>query len=150
MIDILLPLTGLFFPVLLLVGGGGIGRLVEHHHTRTLTVREGFVLPEVMVTNLREPPAGTTVLDSSLVVGEVVIASDYAKQLMASLRGLVGGEVRSFQRMLDRGRREALLRAVEQARLRDADLLLNVRFATTRVTNMAAEVVCYATAVRTG
>lgn len=144
----LIALASSLLPVLLFVVGGGLGRLTERRHFASLAKRERELFSSVTVTNLRAVPSGTGAGEASLVIGEVVVASDYAKQIAAAVRGLFGGNVQSLQRVMERGRREALLRAAQQARERRADLLLNVRFTTTEVTSLAAEVVCYATAVR--
>jgi uncharacterized protein YbjQ (UPF0145 family) len=146
--ELLIVLWSVLSPVVLLAVGGGLGRLAERRHYRSLAERERQLLAPLTVTNLRALPSDLPVREASLVIGEVVVASDYAKQLAAAVRNLFGGEVRSLQRLMERGRREALLRAVDEARDRRADLLLNVRFATTTVTSLAAEVVCYGTAVR--
>ena len=135
-------------PLLLFLVGGGIGRVQEVRHNRSLAEREAG-LRGVTITNLRAVPPGVTATDSFLVIGEVVIASDYGKQILARVRNIVGGEVRSFQRLMERARREAVVRAAEEADRRGAALLVNVRFETSEVTALAAEVLCYATAVRT-
>jgi uncharacterized protein YbjQ (UPF0145 family) len=133
--------------VVLLVVGGGAGRVQERRHERSLDRREEAIAG-VTVTDLREAPPSITVADASFVAGEVVIAADFGKHVVARLRNLVGGEVRSLRRMIDRGRREALVRMKESARERGADLVLNVRFDTTMITDRSAEVLCYGTAVR--
>jgi uncharacterized protein YbjQ (UPF0145 family) len=133
--------------VVLLVVGGGAGRVQERRHERSLDRREEAIAG-VTVTDLREAPPSIAVADASFVAGEVVIAADFGKHVVARLRNLVGGEVRSLRRMIDRGRREALVRMKESARERGADLVLNVRFDTTMITDRSAEVLCYGTAVR--
>ena len=135
----------LIVPLLLLIVGGTAGRVQEWRHEQALDRRERH-LAGVLVTALREAPPGS--VGAHLISGDVVIASDYAKFLAARLRSLLGGEVRSMRRMVDRGRREALLRVKEQAAGAGADLVLNVRFHTMMVNERAAEVSCYATAVR--
>ncbi|MDP9386520.1 MAG: YbjQ family protein, partial [Actinomycetota bacterium] len=84
-----------------------------------------------------------------LVVGHVVLGCDYGKQILARVRDVFGGEIRSFRRVLDRGRREALLRMQQQADALGSDLVVNVRFTTAMMGSrlLAAEVICYGTAV---
>ena len=84
-----------------------------------------------------------------LVISHVVLGCDYGKQLLARVRDIFGGEVRSFRRVLDRGRREALLRMQQQADQLGSDLVVNVRFTTAMLGSrlLAAEVICYGTAV---
>ncbi len=122
----ILPILGL------LALGYGVGSWVEHRHFRSLDARErefrGFV-----VTNLRAVPSPQTVQESWMVVGQVVIATDYFKSFAARLRGLVGGEVRTYQTLMVRARREALLRMLEQARRGGAREVYNVRYETSNI-----------------
>ncbi len=139
-------LSGFVFPVLLLALGGAVGRLQDHRHERSLRRREADLAGFVVTVTARIPgrPEPTW---ATLVLGEVVVASDYGKQFVARLRNLIGGEVRSYRRLIDRGRREAVLRAVEDARSRNAVGIVNARFETSMITANAAEVICYGTAV---
>lgn len=145
MITVLLVVV---LPLVLLLVGGGVGALRERRHLADLDRREreaaGFV-----VTDLRHVPAGMTAHNARLVVGEVVVASDYLKSFSASLRALVGGEVRAFRNVMGRGRREARLRMLDQAGAHGADLVINVRFATSMIVGGSAEILCYGTAMRT-
>ena len=60
-----------------------------------------------MVVDVKTTPPGVEAASGTLVMGEVVIASDYFKTFVASLRNIVGGEVKAYQTMLSRARREA-------------------------------------------
>ena len=95
---------------------------------------------------------------SRLVRGNVVVSVDYFKVVVAGLRNLVGGRVATFESLLDRGRREAILRMQAQARECGADAVYNMKFETSRVSGNAGqsvgsiEVLAYGTALisRTG
>ncbi|XZE19184.1 YbjQ family protein [Pirellulaceae bacterium SH449] len=121
-------LIGLLFTVVpLFVFGVLIGRWVEKSHLRTLVdheqSRQGF-----LVTQLKTyPNAISGQQPPSLLTSEVVIASDYLKNFLASWRNLFGGEVRSYSRMADRSKREAIRRLVDQARGLGYNALCNVR-----------------------
>lgn len=143
---ILLGVSPLLIPLVALAVGGTLGSLAERRHLRDLDARELSMRSRVLVTQLRTPPEGR---DARLVLGHAVIASDYFKFFAASMRTLVGGEVKSYRPVLERGRREALARAMESAIDAGADQLVNVRFATTAVNPMAVEILCYGTALRT-
>jgi uncharacterized protein YbjQ (UPF0145 family) len=75
---------------------------------------------------------------------------------MASLRALVGGRVKSFEPLLDRARREALLRMREQARARGFDAVINTRLETSRLASSrqsgnktaGIEILAYGTAIK--
>lgn len=91
-----------------------------------------------------------------LVIGEVTLSVDYFKRFLAAMHMFFGGEVSSFETLLDRARREALLRAKEQAKTLGAELLLNVRYETSSVSRGVAgsagtvEVIAYGTAMVRG
>ncbi|HEU5449030.1 MAG TPA: heavy metal-binding domain-containing protein [Acidimicrobiia bacterium] len=135
-------------PLLVLIVGAITGTIQERRHLASLDEREPAVA-DIAVTDLRGTPPGMIAVSGELVMGQVVLGSDRGKQVVAQLRSLIGGEVRSFQTILVRARREARLRMLEEARRIGADCVVNVRFETSEITNLAAEVLCYGTAIRT-
>lgn len=119
--------------VALLVLGFVAGGAAERKHLRSLLERErrhADILTSDVKTFPRADPARP---GAELLVAEVVIAADYLKTFLAGLRGLVGGEVGSYQTLLMRGRREALQRLREQARARGYSALGNLRIETADV-----------------
>jgi uncharacterized protein YbjQ (UPF0145 family) len=141
------------FLVLLLVGLV-FGRASERRHFRDIERREAL-LRDVLVFAERLPPPDREFRQAALVVGSVVIAEDYFKRIAAALRGLFGGRVSVYESLMDRGRREAVLRMKEQARRRGANLVFNVRFETASLSEdfsgrspmFSAEFVAYGTAL---
>lgn len=121
-------------PLLLLVGTYGIGSAVERSHYRSLRRREtrSSRFPTV---NFRRPPKSWRIESSELVAGNVVISIDYFKRFLAGLRMLVGGRVTSYESLLDRARREAILRMKEEAFERGYNAVINVRIETSRLAN---------------
>lgn len=92
---------------------------------------------------------------AELFVGSVVVSTDYFKSFTASLRNIVGGRVVVYESLLDRGRREALLRMKEQAIAAGATQVVNVRLETANISSQAAnnglvaiEVIAYGTGIR--
>ena len=136
---------GFFF---LLMLGWMAGRVNERRHYRRIVARERG-LAGILVFSDRLLPTGTPASDGHLVLGSVVVAQDYFKMVAAALRNLFGGRLRAYESLLDRGRREAVLRMKEQARQDGADAVFNVKFVTSRI-GMGIEVVAYGTAVRLG
>jgi uncharacterized protein YbjQ (UPF0145 family) len=123
--------AGLAFATLFLGLGFFVGGATERSHFKRLEERE-HATNNIFVTQLKSFP-GQVVGSGQppqLLFGEVVIASDYLKNFLGSLRNLFGGEVRSYQRLLERGRREALLRVVEQAQDAGYNAVCNVRYET--------------------
>ena len=145
---LLVPLLQLSVPIALLVIGGLIGRQRERAHLAELTQREQQ-FAHIVVTDLAAPPPGMPPAQGArMVSGNVVVASDYFKRFSASLRNLVGGEVRALTPLLERGRREARLRMLEEARAAGGNVVLNVRFETSTISLGASEIICYGTAIR--
>ncbi len=104
-------------------------------------------------TSLKTPPA-RPVAQSFLVSGSVVIASDFYKSLGAQLKTLVGGRLMTLETLVERGRREAILRMREQAAAQGAHIVMNVKIETSTITRSerkasmpSVEVLAYGTAV---
>jgi len=134
--------------VLLLVSGYGFGRLAERRHYRRLIAREreANALPAVAS---RYPPTDR-VYAQRLVGGNAVISSDYFKSFMGGLINIFGGRVTPFESLIDRARREALLRMKGEAESLGAAYVFNVKFETMRVAVGrvgAMEVLAYGTAM---
>jgi uncharacterized protein YbjQ (UPF0145 family) len=111
----------------LLALGLFIGGYRERKHFKNLELRER-AMAGMQVTQLKSFPFGT--LGSTppcLMIAEVVVATDYLKSFLAGIRNIFGGEIRSYERLLVRARREALLRIVEQARASGYNAVCNVR-----------------------
>ena len=92
--------------------------------------------------------------ETQMFVGSVVVANDYFKTIAASLRNLIGGRVTVYETLIDRGRREAMLRMKESAIEWGASQILNVRFETSNIAGQtkggmgAVEVMVYGTGIR--
>ena len=83
-----------------------------------------------------------------IVQGLIVRAKHVGKDLFASLKNLVGGELKSYTELMQEARTEAVERMQAEARSIGANGVLNVRFATTSITAGAAEILAYGSAVR--
>ena len=121
-------------PILVLVIAYFIGSMIERRHFRNLRKREAEV-QGVPVITFEKLPADWTVGSTGLVSGNVVVSLDYFKRVIAGLRGLVGGRIKTYEPLLDRARREALLRMTESARRSGYDAIVNVRLETSRLAN---------------
>ena len=109
-----------------------IGSWIEKRHFEDIRRREARCRRVPVVTFARMP-ADWTVGRSGLVTGSVVISLDYFKRFLATLRALVGGRIKVYEPLLDRARREALLRMTEAAVGGGYDAVLNVRLETSRL-----------------
>lgn len=131
--------------VVLLIIGFGFGRWNERRHFKDLARRED-ALADIRISQLRK--YGPEVLKSEFVAGNVVISIDYFKRIAASLRALVGGRVASYTSLLERARREAVLRMKEKALAAGYTHIANVRVETSSVFQNAksgiGSIECYA------
>lgn len=142
-----------FFAALLTIGLL-FGTLAEKRHFARLREDEA-ALRDVLVFNERRPPGDREFSQATLVVGAVVIGEDYFKRVAASLRSLFGGRLVVYESLMDRGRREAIVRMKRAARERGATMVFNVRFETSSLSEdrsgkapmFSAEFLAYGTAL---
>lgn len=142
-------------PLILLMLAYLIGAIIEARHFRSIRRRERDYHGFPVVTFDTMPPDWEP-SDSALVTGSIVVSLDYFKRVIAGLRALVGGRVKTYEPLLDRARREALLRMIEEARERGYDAVFNVRLDTCRLANSrgdgqgtaGVEMLAFGTAVR--
>lgn len=112
--------------VFLLVLGLIAGTIAERKHLAELLLREQDNGP-FLVTQLKSFPAYSGGPAPQLIVAEAALSSDYFRSFLASLRRLFGGEVKSFHNLLQRARREATQRVIEQARQLGYNAICNLR-----------------------
>jgi uncharacterized protein YbjQ (UPF0145 family) len=136
--------------VVLVVTGYIFGSAAERRHFKSIVQREQE-MNELAAVASRFPPQDTA-WRQQLVTGNVVIASDYFKTFTASLINIFGGKVTPFESLIDRARREALLRMKANAKSLGADYVFNVKYNTSRISQFGAgaiEVMAYGTALST-
>ena len=121
-------------PIFLLMLAYVIGSLLEKRHFRSIRAREAAASGFPVVT-FDDVPADWSVGSAQLVSGSVVISLDYFKRVIAGLRGIIGGRIKTYEPLLDRARREAVLRMSEAARAQGFDAVINVRIETSRLAN---------------
>ncbi len=118
----------LIIVVSLMILGYSVGRVTEKRHYASIRFREKD-LSGIAVTNTKRTAVDyENISEARMVSASVVISLDYFKRFLAALRNFFGGNVRSFETLVDRGRREAALRLKEQCS--DTDLLCNMRIET--------------------
>ena len=144
-------MTGLYTVLILLLIGFVFGKINEANHFRRLDLEEKK-LAHIDVFNIKRP---TEVLEpeAMLVSGNVVIAVDYFKMIAASLKTLIGGRLNTYESLMERARREAVLRLKKQADAIGADAVYNVRIENSTVGTQpqgagGVELFAYGTAVK--
>jgi len=100
-----------------------------------------------LLTNLEIVPGKRVEKHLGLVKGKSVRAKQVGRDIMASLKNVVGGELKGYTELLQESREEAVARMSKQAEAVGANAVLNIRFSTSSVTQGAAELYAYGTAV---
>lgn len=150
--DALLDNLDLVLFAALFVVGYFAGRWNERRHYASIRRREKE-LAQVLVFSNRFPPAGSGRAATRLVAGSAVISEDYFKGVLAALYSIFGGRVRSYESLIDRARREAVLRMKAEAHGLGASMIVNVKFQTFAIGGRSQssvkgiEVLAYGTAV---
>lgn len=109
------------------------GTLGERRHLRRLSERERDYADVLLDDLARLPRTTATGLPPRLVTAEVVLAANALTTVLASIRRRFGGRIDGYRRLLERARREALVRLVEEARVAGYGAVGNVRVATVEV-----------------
>jgi uncharacterized protein YbjQ (UPF0145 family) len=132
--------------------GYGFGQHAERSHFRSILLREKQ-FSQLLCFNERRIPEQQVPVQVQLVSGSVVISIDYFKRFVAGLRNVFGGRVTAYESLLERARREAILRMKEQAHALGAESVWNVRLETAAISQGAQqqvgsmEVMAYGTAL---
>lgn len=137
----------------LVVLGYIVGSITESKHYKSIKAREKLLLNLPAVTIKDALEKNREIEKSELVVGSVVISLDYFKRFLAGLRNFVGGEISSYETLIDRARREAILRMKESTK--GANIILNLRIETSAIGKTAnnrksvgsIEAIAYGTAI---
>jgi uncharacterized protein YbjQ (UPF0145 family) len=144
-------IISLALPVLLIVIGRFVGSRIERQHYASILERETrFAGQPALSTKQTDSP--DPVRTASLAVGSVVVSVDHFKRFLSGFRMIVGGELRSYSSLIDRARREAVLRMKESQP--DAHAYINTRLETSTISSTSGdrsigtiEVLAYGTAV---
>lgn len=147
-IDIIMQNLNLFLTIVLFVVGWIFGRMNEQQHLKELTKNE-LLLGHIIISNERLfQPQLDPRYQGSLVVGNVVIAQDYFKMTIAGILSIFGKNLTTFETLLERARREAVVRLKDEANRMGYNQVYGLRFETTEVLG-GVEVLAYGTAVLT-
>ena len=114
----------------LLVIGFFFGRMNEARHFRMLEKRED-ALAHITVSNTKQIPDGMG--NSEFVSGNMVVSVDYFKRFVAGFRTLFGGQIKSYTTLLERARREAVVRMKDEAEAAGMIHIANLRIETVSV-----------------
>ena len=102
----------------------------------------------MIVVNTEEVTGRQTTEILGLVQGNTVRAKNVGRDIAAGFKNMVGGELKGYTQLLVESRRQSVERMISQANELGADAIVNVRFTTSAVTNGAAELYAYGTAIK--
>jgi len=147
-------LLSLAITPVILFGAWLSGTLIERRHLKSLRLLESGSRGVLAVT-IEDLPPDWHVESCDLVMGNVVISQDYFKRVAASIKGIFGGNIRVFEPLLERARREALVRMKAMAHARGYDTIINVRIETATLASTrgdgkgtaGVEIIAYGTAI---
>ena len=139
--------------IVFLMLGFWFGQLAEKKHYRSIRKRESQ-FEDILIFSAKSAPADWKIDSSELVQGNVVVSVDYFKRFLFSLRNIFGGRVEAYESLIDRGRREAVLRMKQQAQAMDSKVIFNIKFETSSISRGVSssmgsvEVFAYGTAIK--
>lgn len=110
------------------------GSIIEKNHFKKIKAREKALLRQPLVSfDKKSYSHKKTVKKVEMVTGEVVISGDYFKSFISAFRNIIGGRMVSYEALMERARREALLRMREKAR--GANIIVNTKIESTMINN---------------
>lgn len=129
------------------------GRIAERRHYQHIFEKEES-LRHITAHNLKHPlNKDRQVERCELAIGQIVVSQDYFKRFLAIIRSITGGTMGSYETLVDRGRRDAIIRMKESCP--GADEFVNIRIETSVIGNNGTgnnglgsiEVLAYSTAL---
>lgn len=134
---------------LIFVIGWCVVTYLEKRHLKDIGAQEEN-LSDIHLNNMKRSHDHTS--DGAMVVGSAVISHDFVRSFLVFWRKLVGGNISYYDRLVVKGRRVAIIRLKEEAKIRGMSGVVGVRFCTTALTNRkrvkGVEIVAYGTAVK--
>jgi len=123
--------------------------LASHHTNAAFSGKEAdMTRPAVIVTMSDTVPGRQTGEVLGIARGSVVRARFFGRDFVAGLRNLVGGEVTEYTELMAQAREQALARMIAHGTELGADAIVTFRFSTSTITEGAAEILAYGTAVK--
>lgn len=128
------------------------GSIIEKRHFKKIIKREKALIKKPIISYGKKfKGINKKIKKVELVTGEVVISGDYFKNFAAGLKNFFGGRLTTFESILDRGRREAVLRMREKAK--GSSIIVNTRIESVMLNNFYSQsvpqcaIIAYGTAI---
>lgn len=137
--------------IIFFLAGWFFGRRNEQRHLRELAQSEKMLGHIILSSERFYRPQLAEHSQGALVIGSVVIAQDYFKMIIAKLLNLLGKNLTTYETLLERARRDALVRMKQQAHHQGYNQIYGVRLEVTSINQMGSmvEAIAYGTAVYT-
>lgn len=124
----------LLFLIVILALTFTTGSIIEKNHFKKIKAREKALLRQPLVSfDKKSYSSKKAIRKVEMVTGEVVISGDYFKSFVSSFRNLIGGRMVSYESLMERARREAILRMREKAL--GANIIVNTKIESTMINN---------------
>ena len=125
--------------------GWGFGRFIEQKHLKELAEKEQRLLHIRIDTNKFQ----TSEAHGQLISSNVVISHDYFKYIIAQIQNFFGGNLTTYESVVERARREAIVRLKQEAEKIGAKHIMGLRLSTTELGMQGGmvEVFAYGTAI---
>ncbi len=101
----------------------------------------------MILSNVETVPGKQITNFFGVVSGSTVRAKHIGRDIMASFKNIVGGELKGYTELITEAREDAIVRMVQEAESLGANAVVNIRFSTSSVAQGAAELFAYGTAV---
>lgn len=128
-----------YFLITLIIIGFLSGTIAEKRHYSSIKKREAKLIEIPVVTSGDFIEEEKEIEKVIFLAGSCVVALDYFKMFFTSIKKLLGGRIQSYETLLDRGRREAILRLKEKAKKENVDLIINLRIETSSIGQTAGQ-----------
>ena len=102
----------------------------------------------MIVCTTNEVPGAEIAEVLGVARGNTIRTRHLGRDVMAGLKGIVGGEVESYTKLMAESREQAIARMIEHAEELGADAILGMRLTTSVLMTTAAEILAYGTAVK--
>lgn len=100
------------------------------------------------LVSIDQIPGEEIVETLGMVKGQIVQSKNLGRDFMASMKTIVGGEIKGYTEMIKEARQIATKRMVDEAEALGADAVVGVRYGSSTVMSGAAEIIAYGTAVK--
>lgn len=131
-----------------------VGSWQEKKHFKSIREREQALQSIIIIPSRTPPDISQHFYRTEFVCGSVVVAMDYFKTVAGSLVSIFGGRIKFYETLVERARREAVLRLKEEANSKQAQMVFNIKFSTASIVKNqkgqpggSVEVIAYGTAI---